>query len=368
MTEVHDLLWGTPISCHAFNKNRTQLAICPNNNEVHIYNKTGTQWVIAHVLAEHDKLITSMDWAPNSNRIVTCSQDRNAYVWTLDSSAIWKPTLVLLRINRAATDVQWSPLENKFAVASGARLISVCYFEEDNDWWVAKHIKKPIRSTVLSVRWHPENILLAAGCADMKARVFSGFIKGVDQKASNAVWGEKLPFGTVCGEFGTDSSGWVHSVAFSPSGNVMAFAGHDSTVNIAYGPNYPLITINTQNLPIVSLIFTSENTIVGAGHDCVPYFFANRGSQWGLVDKVDQGKKRESATGSFAMNKFKQMDTRGQTSTDTELNTTHQNTITSVRPFDGNGAVTTKFSTTGVDGKLVIWDLMNCGINGVVLN
>jgi actin related protein 2/3 complex, subunit 1A/1B len=36
---------------------------------------------------------------------------------------IWKPTLVLLRINRAATSVRWSPLEDKFAVASGARYI-----------------------------------------------------------------------------------------------------------------------------------------------------------------------------------------------------------------------------------------------------
>jgi actin related protein 2/3 complex subunit 1A/1B len=34
---------------------------------------------------------------------------------------VWKPTLVLLRINRAATYVKWSPKEDKFAVASGAR-------------------------------------------------------------------------------------------------------------------------------------------------------------------------------------------------------------------------------------------------------
>jgi actin related protein 2/3 complex subunit 1A/1B len=40
-------------------------------------------------------------------------------------------------------------IENKFAVGSGARLISVCYFEKENDWWVSKHIKKPIRSTVV---------------------------------------------------------------------------------------------------------------------------------------------------------------------------------------------------------------------------
>jgi actin related protein 2/3 complex, subunit 1A/1B len=75
---------------------------------------------------QHDKIITSIDWAPNSNRIVTASQDRNAYVWQqasdpLTGRMVWKPTLVLLRINRAATFVRWSPLEDKFAVASGAR-------------------------------------------------------------------------------------------------------------------------------------------------------------------------------------------------------------------------------------------------------
>ena len=39
----------------------------------------------------------------------------------LTGRVIWKPTLVLLRINRAATFVRWSPFEDKFAVASGAR-------------------------------------------------------------------------------------------------------------------------------------------------------------------------------------------------------------------------------------------------------
>ena len=80
-------------------------------------------------MSQHDKLITSIDWAPNSNRIVTSAQDRNAYVWTQTPDPqtghmIWKPTLVLLRINRAATYVKWSPNEDKFAVASGARYVN----------------------------------------------------------------------------------------------------------------------------------------------------------------------------------------------------------------------------------------------------
>lgn len=77
--------------------------------------------------------VAGIDWAPESNRIVTCGTDRNAYVWTLKGD-VWKPTLVILRINRAARCVKWSPKENKFAVGSGSRLISVCYFEQENDW------------------------------------------------------------------------------------------------------------------------------------------------------------------------------------------------------------------------------------------
>lgn len=136
---------------------------------------------------QHDKLVTSIDWAPQTNRLVTCSHDRNAYVWTLESdpntgAAVWQPTLVLLRINRSATFVRWSPNEEKFAVASGARTISVCQYDAESNWWVAKHLKKPLRSTVLSLDWHPNSVLLAAGSADGTARVFSAFIKGVDEK------------------------------------------------------------------------------------------------------------------------------------------------------------------------------------------
>ena len=110
-------------------------------------------------------------------------QDRNAYVWNLAKDVqtganVWKPTLVLLRINRSATFVRWSPSESKFAVASGARTIAVCSYDDESNWWVAKHLKKPIRSTVLSLDWHPNSVILAAGSADCKARVFSAFLKG----------------------------------------------------------------------------------------------------------------------------------------------------------------------------------------------
>merc|ERR1712158_346817 len=77
---------------------------------------------------QHDLRVTGIDWAPKTNRIVTCSADRNAYVWVKQGDGTWKHTLVLLRINRAATCVRWSPEENKFAVGSGAKIVSICYY------------------------------------------------------------------------------------------------------------------------------------------------------------------------------------------------------------------------------------------------
>nr|VWO97930.1 Kinesin motor protein [Ganoderma boninense] len=295
---------------------------------------------------------------------------------------IWKPTLVLLRINRAATFVRWSPNEDKFAVASGARAIAICSFDPEGDWWVSRLLKKPIRSTVLSIDWHPNNVLLAAGSADMKARVFSAYIKDVDKRPAASVWGEKLPFNTICGEYASPSGGWVHSVAFSPSGDALAFAGHDSSINIVY-PGVPAVySVKLSILPLVTLTWTTEESIVAAGHDCQPLVFAGNQGSWELIGSLDEPQSSKSAgstrsgiggpspvgrLNSAAFNTFRNAAERGisnapgsptaASSGESELFTIHQNTITSVRPYSGVPGQIAQVSTSGVDGKLVVWDV-----------
>lgn len=112
-----------------------------------------------------------MDWCKTSGRLVTCSQDRNAFVWTFNSeSGEWDKQMVVLRFNRAATFCTWSPDGSKFAVASGAKVVAVCAFDSTNDWWYATHIPK-FKSTVTSLAWHPNSVLLAAGGCDYHCRV-----------------------------------------------------------------------------------------------------------------------------------------------------------------------------------------------------
>jgi actin related protein 2/3 complex subunit 1A/1B len=260
---------------------------------------------------------------------------------------------VLLRINRAATFVRWSPSEAKFAVGSGARVIAICYFEGENDWWVSKHIKKPIRSTITTVAWHPNSVLLAAGSTDAHARVFSSFIKGVDARPEACVWGERLPFNTVCGEYLNNSAGWVHGVSFSPSGNALAFVAHDSSVTVVYpnGAEQPpkaVISVTTQLLPFVSLIWNGENEIIAAGYDCEAYRFKGNERGWQLVGSLESkgrpglGDTREES----ALNMFRQMDLKGKVKDDTQLKTVHQNTISTIRPYEETRGAVKKFSST----------------------
>ncbi|XP_070580248.1 actin-related protein 2/3 complex subunit 1A-B-like [Ptychodera flava] len=346
-----------PISCHSFNGDKTQLALSPNNHEVHIYKKVGNKWEKCHVLDEHSQRVTSIDWAPKSNRIVTCGTDRNAYVWVMQGNE-WKPTLVILRINRAATFVRWSPQENKFAVGSGARLVSVCYFEQENDWWVSKHIKKPIRSTVTSLDWHPNNILLACGSTDFKARVYSAYIKEVEPKPSSTPWGAKMTFSNLMFE-NSSGGGWVHGVSFSQSGDKLAWVSHGSTVHVADAAQGMAVTfLKTQFLPFLACSWITDNSIVVVGHDCSPLLFSQDGQgAISFVNKLDtKGGQKESGNKS-AMKIFRDLDKKATTESKTERDSLHQNAITEVAVYDGTKSNASKFVTTGVDGKLVIWDI-----------
>ena len=114
--------------------------------------------------------------------------------------------------------------------------------------------------------------------------MFSAFIKDIDSRPDPSVWGTRLPFNTLCAEYSTPTTGWIHSIAFSPSGNAVAYVSHDSSVSIAYptGEGAPpiLINVRTPLLPFLSLVWTNENEIVAGGHDCQPILFHGDEEGW----------------------------------------------------------------------------------------
>ncbi|CAL4061048.1 unnamed protein product, partial [Meganyctiphanes norvegica] len=350
-----------PITCHSWNKDRSKLALSLNNNEVNIYGRHGAEWRLEETLSGHDLRVTGIDWASNTNRIVTCGADRNAYVWTLESDGKWQPTLVLLRINRAATCVKWAPQENKFAVGSGARVISVCYFEQENNWWVSKHIKKPILSTITTLDWHPNNILLAAGSADFKVASCNEYLKKNSLQNFLAIFPNnlKIILGHRIIHFQPPecAGGWVNAVAFSPDGNKVCWVGHDSSITVADATKEMAKSqLKTEFLPFITIVWVTPKSVVAAGHGCRPWVYSiDDSSKLSQVTSLDTAQKKEQGALS-AMSKFKSLDRTARTDqSDTMLDTVHQNSITGLTMYSGDRNNVTAISSCGADSQLVIW-------------
>lgn len=370
MTTIEAHQFAQCITCHAWSPDQTMVAFCPNSTEVHIYRFLVDKWERVHVLQKHDQIVSGIDWSVRSNKIVTVSHDRNSYVWNQEGSE-WVPTLVILRLNRAALCVQWSPKENKFAVGSGAKTVCICYYEQENNWWVSKLIRKRHSSSVTSVAWHPNNILLATTSTDGKCRIFSTLIKGVDSRdsatslASDAKFGEQIVQLDLC-------SSWAFGVKWSPSGNTLAYVGHSSTIYFIedVGPAPSAQTVAFRDLPLRDVMFVSERMVVGVGFDCNPMIFAaDESGLWSYVKYVNE--RRAAASSSKYGSQFSEAFGFGKlygqskygVSTDTvepskPRGGVHHNCINCIIPLKkAEDGLVKKFSTSGLDGKVAIWDI-----------
>ena len=288
------------------------------------------------VVVQHGGWVSGIDWCAKTNQIVTCGHDRNAYVWKLEGTE-WKPTLVILRINRAATCVKWSPDGDKFAVGSGAKCVPVCHFESKQNWWISKMIKKH-KSSVLDLDWSPNQKYLVTGASDFKCRIFSAFIADIDsaeEDAVDALFGAKgTQFGECLAEFDA-AKAWVQGVSWSPSGMSIAFTGHGSTLTfVDLGNNKAEQTIYLKTLPAVQCFFTDDDTLITIGFEHNPTVYKKEG-EWKQNKLLDEckGEEKKSAGGaaSRARNMFQVADSQGKKGNthkeEPEIKTKHKNNI-----------------------------------------
>ena len=70
--EVHHL-FHHPIADHSFSADKQTLAVA-RDTSVELYGRTGSGFKLKDELKGHDKLVTSVDIALSTGRIVTCSQ------------------------------------------------------------------------------------------------------------------------------------------------------------------------------------------------------------------------------------------------------------------------------------------------------
>lgn len=70
--EVHHL-FHSPIADHSFSADHNTLVVARDLN-VELYGRAGSSFKLQDELKGHDKTVTSVDIAPSSGRIVSCSQ------------------------------------------------------------------------------------------------------------------------------------------------------------------------------------------------------------------------------------------------------------------------------------------------------
>ncbi|KAF3577609.1 hypothetical protein DY000_02030037, partial [Brassica cretica] len=208
---------------------------------------------------------------------------------------------------------------------------------------VSKLIRKRHESSVTSVAWHPNNILLATTSTDGKCRVFSTFIKGVDTKDPKAGSPAESKFGEVCflwqaylfsnihrimpcidilptlssntREFFWAVSmlkqqilqldlsySWTFGVKWSPSGNTLAYVGHSSMIYFVddVGPSPLAQSVAFRDLPLRDVLFISEKMVIGVGYDSNPMVFAADDTGiWSFIRYIGE-KKAESSGASYS--------------------------------------------------------------------
>ena len=191
---------------------------------------------------------------------------------------------------------------------------------------MAKHIKKH-KSTVLTIDWHPNNVLLATGSSDFKARVVSAVVRGVDKRVDSSPLGAIPAFGEVAWEYGVQ--GWVHKVKWAPSGNRLVIATHDSSIHFAEwngSAEAQVQSLRTRRLPLLDGIWAGNDSVVVVGHDCKPAEYGNQGGKWVFARELDvKAAASGQAEKSGAMAMFQNKVDRGESSTETTLDTRHQN-------------------------------------------
>jgi actin related protein 2/3 complex subunit 1A/1B len=338
-----------PISCHAWNADGTQLALCPNTSELQIYKVTGKTFEILYTLTEHTQVISSVDWNHTTGQIVTCSHDRNAYVWALEGST-WKKDLVILKLDRAATYVRWSPDGTKFVVATGSSKFRVCAFNPEQNWWQSFTISHD-HPTSLTVDWLPDNLHVVCSATDRHCRYCTINEEELPRKKGGKD-GKKKKAEFVIQKF--SSQGWTNASAVSPSATWVALTSQDSWIRFVKDselsdPKAPTRSLNINGLPLLALAFLSDTVLVGGGFDCQPRLFAYNGTDWEDLGLIDTPAMRDTATAGGGGGGIASRSAAFGGKVVAKTDTIHSNVILGIRVIAG------AFTTCANDGRIGFW-------------
>lgn len=341
------------ICCFAWNNDSSKVAVCPTNNEIWIFDTGGSpdisKWTKVNVLKEHVNMISALDWHPTTGKLLSASIDRGVIVWDPDQKEGFIPKMGIMSEPKANLSAAWNFRGDKFVVGSSSGFIYVGTFSESQNFWVAQSIgsKPSHKASVVGVKFDPLSSRVVASCSlDGTVLITSCFEEDLDKSSTAG------PFGSVTSYKETLMSitcnGWVNCVSFSPNGSTICYATHDSELNIAdvseVGTSGGKSKVKSEKIllkgnPLLTTIFISEEKLIAAGFDKVPYLFSKKGSEWTQESVLDDGvtkHRKAKITGNSFLDKkvYFNSDIKLNTSIEMkETDTKHANYINCMTPF-----------------------------------
>eukprot|EP01016_Furgasonia_blochmanni_P004402 TRINITY_DN1170_c0_g1_i1.p1 TRINITY_DN1170_c0_g1~~TRINITY_DN1170_c0_g1_i1.p1 ORF type:complete len:422 (-),score=63.91 TRINITY_DN1170_c0_g1_i1:559-1824(-) len=299
--ELHTL-HPSGVICHAFSPDGTMIAASiKKQNVVEIY-KVGDfdypdRWELLYQLTEHRERISSVDWSIK-NQLLTCSYDRNIFVWDFDAKGgLWNLEEVEMDHKRAVLCGQWDRFGDKFVVATGTNQVFVGFFEKRSSTWKTAPVidsrkHSGFKSTVLCVAFHPSSRVVAAGSSDHTVKIMTCYIDEIDRNyaVSDSVvcFSDVKSFGEVLFNFDFDSS--VHSLMFSPKGNALALTSNNNfigCVKTTSDQKFEVGGMMVKGYPFLSVCFVDEERILAGGYANVPVTYKTSGKAWKFVRALD---------------------------------------------------------------------------------
>ena len=308
-----DLFLLEGISCVAFNKDFTQVALSKKDNLIYIYSikdimKPDT-WKLLYTLDSHFQYISGLDWCPATNRLLSCSYDKTSFVWEF-SDKKWNPNNVVATTKLGYLCCKWNKRGDKFCEGTSAKQLLIGYFNKKSNWWMGVNIKAH-KSSVVTCEIDPTSLFVLSGSTDLRIYVSSCYLPKVDDQFLNdSTKPLAQEFGQVIYEFKTNC--WVNSVAWLPSGNWGIVAGQDATISVINYSEQKSDVIRCKHSPATSLIPISDTSFLAVCYDRNIIEYGKEGDSWKIKKTITEKgsgaqQKAKSSIVSAQLEKFQKM-------------------------------------------------------------
>ena len=362
-----DLFLLNGISVFCFNGDYTKCALSQKDSKIYIYKtpdifKT-SNWELEHTLDSHVLYVSCIDWNHKTNKILSCSYDKTAFVWEFKDNK-WIPINIVINSNLKLgfLTCSWNENGDRLALGTSGFQLYIGYFNDDPSamWWQCMESKEKSKkalhkSSVTTAKISPNSIYCVSGSTDLRIIITYIYIK--ENEYDNKYTPIKdLKFGQEIINYKVNA--WVNSVCWTKDGKYALSANQNATVTVIELETKKIETIRFKHSPLNIIVPSpNQNGFVGVGTDRNIYHYDLTGNSIGLITKNDGNSSNKSNQGNTnsgismmrssgiaeALKKFENAGIKKKESItiNTMINSNlHSTTITSIS-FKGTDVITT---------------------------